>query len=67
MAQFIIEEVREIIKGFYTQTYLVEAETKEEALLKVENVYDDQADVEYLDQDFDVRDSEFLYYNDEEL
>lgn len=66
MAQFIIEEVREITEGFYTQTYLVEAETKEEALLKVENAYNDETDVEYLDQDFDIRDSEFLYYNSDE-
>lgn len=62
MAKFIIKEVREIVKGFYTQSYEVEAESKEEAIEKVENFYDDDTDVEYLDQEFDIRDSEFLNY-----
>ena len=66
MAKFIIKEVREIVKGFYTQSYEVEAESKEEAIEKVENFYDDDTDVEYLDQEFDIRDSEFLYYNSDE-
>lgn len=62
MAKFIIKEVREIVKGFYTQSYEVEAESEEEAIEKVENFYDDDTDVEYLDQEFDIRDSEFLNY-----
>lgn len=66
MAKFIIKEVREIVNGFYTQSYEVEAESKEEALKKVENFYDDETDVEYIDQDFDIRDSEFLYYDSDE-
>lgn len=62
MAKFIVKETRGIIKGFYTNSYEVEAESMEEAIEKVENIYDDDSDVEYLDQDFDIRDSEHMYY-----
>ena len=66
MAKFIIEEVREIIKGFYSQNYEVEAETREEAIEKIKNMYDeDETDIEYLDQTFDIRDSEFLNFNED--
>lgn len=65
MAKFIIEEVREIIKGFYSQNYEVEAETKEEAIEKIKNIDEDETDIEYLDQTFDIRDSEFLNFNED--
>lgn len=66
MAKFIINETREIITGYYTQSYEVEADSKEEAQNKVENMTDDDTDIEYLDQEFDIRDSDFMYYGDED-
>ena len=64
MAKFIVLENREIIKGFYTQSYEVEANSFDEAIEKVANIEQNYDDVEYLDQDFDIRDSEFIEYEE---
>ena len=57
MPIFKIIETREITKGFYDLTYEVEAPTKEEAL-RIFN--ENPEDALFLDQDLDIRNSEFL-------
>ena len=57
MPIFKIIETREIIKGFYDLTYEVEAPTKEEAL-RIFN--ENPEDALFLDQDLDIKNSEFL-------
>lgn len=63
--KFKIIEQREIISGFYSETFIVEAENKEEALEKLRNQEENEEDIEYDDVQFDIRDSEHLYFEDE--
>ena len=60
MATFKITETYEIIKGFRTIVYNVEADSMEEALSKIENVYDDDTDIVELSEENDIQDVEFL-------
>lgn len=60
MATFKITETYEIIKGFRTIVYNVEADSMEEALSKIENVYDDDTDIVELSEEDDIQDVEFL-------
>ena len=63
--KFKIIEQREIISGFYSETFIVEAENREEALEKLRNPDENTDDIEYDDTEFDIRDSEHLYFEDE--
>lgn len=62
MAEFIVQETREIIKGYYTLTFQVEADSYEEAEKKVSE-YDE--DAECINHDFDIRDSEHISFSNE--
>ena len=63
LKEYKITETREIVKGFYDLIYVVEAENKEEAYELIEEFPE-----EYLiDQEFDIRDSEFLESDIREL
>lgn len=55
MKTFIIEETREVIEAFTTETFEVEAETEEEAMEMVEN-----RDVDSIEYDVDVRQTEVI-------
>ena len=59
--KFKIIKQREIIPGFYSETVIVEAETKEEALEKLRNQEENEEDIEHDDVEFDIRDSEDEY------
>ena len=63
--KFKIIEQREIISGYYSEIFIVEAETKEEALEKLRNPEENEEDIEHDDVEFDIRDSEHLYFEDE--
>ena len=65
--KFKITEQREIISGYYSETFIVEAENREEALEKLRNPDENEEDIEYEDTEFDIRDSEHLYFEDENL
>lgn len=67
MAQFKITETSEIVKAFQITTFIVKADTLEEAFEKLENRYDDDTDVEEYEPEYDVRDVEFLKYKSEKL
>lgn len=62
MAIFTVHETREIIKGYYTLTFQVEADSYEEAEEKVSQT---DEDIECIDQDFDIRDSEFISFSED--
>lgn len=56
LKEYKITETREIVEGFYDLIYVVEAENEEKAYKLIE-----EFPGEYLvDQEFDIRDSEFL-------
>jgi len=56
MKKFKVEQTSEIIKAFETSTYIVEAETEDEA---IEMIHSGEVDCE--DCDIDVRDTEFMH------
>lgn len=65
--KFKIIEQREIIEGFYLETFIVEAENKEEAIKKLKNIDEYDDDIEYDDTEYDIRASEHLNFEDENL
>lgn len=64
MKKFRIEAVYSIVKGFTSETYEIEAETYEEALAILEKDRDENCEIDSIDSDIVVTDTEFLEYQD---
>ena len=64
MKKFKIDQVTEIVKGYVTETYLIEASSKEEALKLFE---EQEGDLESVDSDIYIKDTEWLENEIEEL
>lgn len=67
MAKFKITETSEIIKAFQETTFIVEADSVEEAIEKLEGRYNDDTDIEEGETKYDVRDTEHIRYTYKKL
>jgi hypothetical protein len=54
--KYIIKQTREIIEGYITEIFEIEAETEKEALLLIDN-----SKVNSIDCDINIEQSEFMY------
>lgn len=60
--KFKVSEVSEIIKAYVTETFIVEAKTKEDAKILAAS-----REVDPIDYDVDVRSTEYMYADVEEI
>lgn len=67
MKNFIVKETVEIIKAYRTETFHVKAESQEEAEQKVIDRFDDDADVDSMEIEDDIRDTEFVRFETEKF